>query len=230
MTFSTGSSVIKMKLTEDDISAMIAQSREACKRLRKLGMLRKTVTSHRLKELIHLRAVEKLATWRRSYGFDRCDARDEQWVHGPLPTTPEKNTASMWAELNTLEEAISMSGKDRSRQRVKSLINKLEQRTGSFTDEEFARLKWIVERRGPDAAHVVVTPIDTAQPCNSRSHSSEISFDVRVCMERNDEGKMDPERGQLESPSAGMGLETSGQQCLPNWESEPLPTAICSPA
>ena len=29
---------------------------------------------------------------------------------------------------------------------------------------------------------------------------------------------MDPERGQLEPPSAGTCFETSGQQCLPNWE------------
>ena len=29
---------------------------------------------------------------------------------------------------------------------------------------------------------------------------------------------MNPTRGQLESPSVGMGLETPGQQCLPNWE------------
>ena len=29
---------------------------------------------------------------------------------------------------------------------------------------------------------------------------------------------MDPERGQLESRSAGTGFETPGQQCLPNWE------------
>ena len=29
---------------------------------------------------------------------------------------------------------------------------------------------------------------------------------------------MDLERGQLESPSAGAGFETPGQQCLPNWE------------
>ena len=66
---------------------MIAESREACKRLRKLGILRKNVVTHRLKELRHLRAVEKLATWRRSYDFDQCDVRDDQWVHGPLPGT-----------------------------------------------------------------------------------------------------------------------------------------------
>ena len=76
MTFSAGSSMIKY--AECEISAMITESREACKRLRKLGMIRKTVATHRLKELKHLRAVEKLVTWRRSYGFDRCDARDEQ--------------------------------------------------------------------------------------------------------------------------------------------------------
>ena len=32
---------------------------------------------------------------------------------------------------------------------------------------------------------------------------------------------MDPERGELEPPSAGTGLETPGQQCPPNegtWE------------
>ena len=65
MTFSTGSNVIKMKLTEDDVSAMVAESREACKRLRKLGMIRKTVATHRFKELRHLRAAENIATpWR----------------------------------------------------------------------------------------------------------------------------------------------------------------------
>ena len=76
--------VPKMQFTECDVSVIVAESREACKRLRKLGMLRKTVAAYRLKELRYLRAVEKLATW-RSYGFDRCDVQDEQWVHSPLP-------------------------------------------------------------------------------------------------------------------------------------------------
>ena len=124
-----------IKYAESKISAMIDESREAYKHLRKLGMIRKTVATHRLKELKHLRAVEKLATWRRSYGIDRCDARDEQWVHGPLPPTPEQTTASMWVDLNALKDAISMSGKYRSRQRVKILINKLDQGTASLTDD-----------------------------------------------------------------------------------------------
>ena len=63
ITFSTGSScLVKMKYTEDEILAMIAESREVCKSLRKLSMIRKAVGTHRLKELRHIRGVEKLAT------------------------------------------------------------------------------------------------------------------------------------------------------------------------
>ena len=60
-----------------------------------------------------------------------------------------------------------MSEKERSRQRVTNIINELDQGTASLTDKEFAMLKrMIVERRGRDAAHVTVAPIDTAQPCS----------------------------------------------------------------
>ena len=112
-----------------------------------------------------------------------------------------------------------MSGKDSTKQSVEGFINQLERGTTSLTDEEFARLERMIrERRGRAAAHVVVTPIDTAQPCNPRSCSSEISFDVCVYIEVNNKGRMNPERGQLESPSAGTGFETPGHQCLPNWE------------
>ena len=182
-----------MKYTEDEVSAMIAESRQACKRLPKLCTIRKAVATHRLKELRHFHAVEKLATWRRSYGFDRLEDGDDQWVHGPLPPTPEQTTASMWADLNALKDATLMSGKEISRQRVKSLINELDQGTASLTDEEFAMLKrTIVERGGRNAAHVTVAPIDTARPCSPRSRSSKTTFDVRVCMERNGRGQDGP--------------------------------------
>ena len=63
-----------------------------------------------------------------------------------------------------------MSEKERSKQRVESFLNDLEQGTASVTDEEIARLKrMIMLRRGHAAAHVVVSPISTAQLCNSRS-------------------------------------------------------------
>ena len=80
-----------------------------------------------------------------------------------------------------------MSGKDRSRRRVESFINE----------------RMITERRGRAEAHVVVTPIDTAQPCNPQPCSSEISFDVHVCIEENTEGGMDPVPEELEQSSAG---------------------------
>ena len=97
-----------MNFTECDVTAILAKSREDCKCIRELGMLWKTVATHRLKELRHLRAVEKLAAWRRNNGLDQCDVCDEQWIHSPLPPTPEQTTASMWAEMNALKEAISM--------------------------------------------------------------------------------------------------------------------------
>ena len=84
-----------MNCTECDVTAMLAELREACKRIPKLSMLRKTVVTHRLKELRHLRAVEKLAAWRRSNGFDRCNVHDGQWIHSPLPSTPEETIVSM---------------------------------------------------------------------------------------------------------------------------------------
>ena len=109
-----------------------------------------------------------------------------------------------------------MSGKDESRQ--KSFINEIGQGTVSFTDQEFAMLKRYVEIRGRDAAHVTVAPVDTAQYCGLRSPSPETSLNARVYIEENEEGSMDPERDQLESPSASTGFKTPGQQCHSNWE------------
>ena len=72
-----------------------------------------------------------------------------------------------------------MPARNRSRQRTNSFIKEIEQGTMGFTDEEFARIKRFVERRGRDAAHTTVTSIDTAQqPYSPRPHSSQISSDV----------------------------------------------------
>ena len=96
-------------------------------------------------------------------------------------------------------------------------------------DEEFTMTKRFVERRSRDAAHVTVAPIDTAQYCSPRSLISEISSDVRVFMEKNEEGRMDKESDQLEPPSAGTCFETPGQQCLPSWETGRTTAADCLP-
>ena len=78
-----------------------------------------------------------------------------------------------------------------------------------------------MERRDRDAAHATVAPADTAQYRSSpRSPTPEISSDVRVCMEENEEGAVNPERDQLEPPSAITGLDSPGQQCPPNAETE----------
>ena len=71
------SMVVKMKYSEDEISAIIADSREARKHLWKLGRVMKTVAAHRLKEPTHLQAVEQLATWGRTYCFDRLTDGDD---------------------------------------------------------------------------------------------------------------------------------------------------------
>ena len=145
MTFSTDSSmVVKMKCSEDEISAMLADSREARKHLRKLGRVIKTVVAHRLKELTHLQAVEKLATWRRTYGFDRLADGDDSWVYDPFPPTPEQITGSLWSDLNEVRDAISMSGKDGSKPKVRGFINEIRQ--GTVSDEKYARIKQFVER------------------------------------------------------------------------------------
>ena len=226
MTFSTDDScVVENKYSEDEIAAITTESREARKHLRKLGRVMKTVVAHRLKERTHLRTVDKLATWRRTRGFDRLADGDDNWVHGLLPPTPEQITTSLWADLKELKDAISLSGKDGLRQKVRDFINTLGREMVSFTDEEFAMIKRFVERRGRDAAHVTVAPVGTVHYCSPRSSSPEILFGTRVHMEKkdedmeeNNEGRMDPEQDQLESPSASTGFETPEPQCNPNWE------------
>ena len=116
-----------MYFPECDITAMLAELREACKRKRKLGMLMKTTAIHRRKELRHLRAVKKLVAWGRTNGFDQCNVHDGQWIHSPQSPSPEQTTAIMWADVNALRKEISMSEKERSKQRVESFLNELEQ-------------------------------------------------------------------------------------------------------
>ena len=62
---------------------------------------------------------------------------------------------------------------------------------------------------------MTVTPDDTVQYCSPCSPNLDMPSDVCIKLKSNS-GKMDPERGELESPSAGTGLETPGQQCPPD--------------
>ena len=106
------------------------------------------------------------------------------------------------------------------RQKVSNLINEIGE--GKVGDEEFAILKWLVEKRSREAVQpqVTVTPVDTVQHCSPCPLDPDPSPDVCVKLESN-EGRIDPEQRKLESSSAGTGLETPGQQCPPNegiWE------------
>ena len=149
----------------------------------------------------------RIATGRIKNGFER-GADGEDNLSRSLPPTPEEYAADLRAELNTLKDAISMP-----RQKVSNLINAIEQ--GKVSDEEIAVLKRLVEKRGREATQATVTQVDTVQYCSLSPPTLEPSSDVCINLENN-EGRMDPERGELEPPSAGTGPETPGQQCPPN--------------
>ena len=211
MTFQTG--VVKMGYSEEKISAVLNKSEQARKHRQKLAKVTETVAAYRLREMKNLYAVEELATWRRTHGYDR----DDSWMHDTLPLSPQKFTASLWSDLQELKDAISMSGKARPWQKTREFLDGLK---GDLPDEELAAIKRYVERRSREAAQVTVTPVSTAQHCIPRSLNHEIPSDVYVNMEEKDEGRMNPE---LEPPSAGTGIGTPGQQCPPNegiWETE----------
>ena len=88
---------------------------------------------------------------------------------------------------------------------------------GKLPEEELAVIKQCVEKRSREMAQaqVTVTPVDTVQHCSPCPLNPEMPPNVCMRLESN-EGKMDPELKELESPSAGTGLETPGQQCPPN--------------
>ena len=153
MTFLTD--VMKKGYSEEEIFAVLVGSDQDRKCRRVLAKETETVEAHRL--LRDLLTFEKLATWRRMNGFDRVADGEDNWFHGPrsLPPNPEEYTANLWAELNTLKDAISMP-----RQKVSNVINAIEQ--DKVSDGEFAIFKRLVEKRGREATQVTVTPVDTA--------------------------------------------------------------------
>ena len=71
-------------------------------------------------------------------------------------------------------------------------------------------IKRYVEKRCRETAQMTVTLVDTVQYCSPSPQTPEPSPDVCIHLEDN-EGRMDPKRGELEPPSAGTGLETPGQ-------------------
>ena len=137
-------------------------------------------------------------------GFNRVADDEDNWLHGPrsLPPTPQDFAASLWSEVNALKDAISMLARDRPWQKTIDFVDEIE---GKLPDEERAVIKRSVERQSREAAQVTVTPVSTIQHCIPCSLNPKMPPGVCISLESN-EGKVDTERDEIESPSAGMGF------------------------
>ena len=210
MTFLTD--VMKKGYSEEEILAVLVESEEDRKSRRVLTKVTETVAAYRLKEMKDLQALEKLATWRSMNGFDRVADGEDNWFHGPrsLPPTPQEFTASLWSDLQELKDAISMPARTTPCQKTKEILDGLK---GKLPDEKLAVI--IRGKRSREAAQMTVTLVDTVQYFSPIPQTPKPSPDVCVNL-KNNEGRMGPERDELEPPSAGTGLETPKQQCPPN--------------
>ena len=209
--------------TQEEIFNVLFEPEQDRKRRRVQAIVTETVDAHRLRKRRDLLAYEKPATFRRMNGFDRVVEGEENWFHGyrSLPLTPEQHTARLKSELQKLKNAISMPAETVTRPWQKK-VDFVDGLTGKLPDEELAVLKRYVEKRSHEAAQtqVTVTPVNTLQHCSPCPPNPDIPSDVCFKLESS-EGKMGLELKELESPSAGTGLETPGQQCPPNegiWE------------
>ena len=207
--------MINKGYTKKEVLDVLFESEQEKERRRILAIVTKTVDALRLKNMREFLAYQQLATWRRMNGFDRVEG-EESCFHGhsPLAPTPKEYYAGLWSEVNSLKEAISMPAEDTvTRPRQKDSLDEL------LAKFEFARIKEYVEKRSRGEAaqvQVTVTQVNTVQHSSPCPLDPEPSLDICVNLENNEE-RMDPElEEELESPSAGTGLETPEQQGPPN--------------
>ena len=207
--------MVEKGYSQEEIFAVLFESEKDKKRRRMQAIVTETVDSHRLQKMRYLLTFEKLATFRKMNGFDRVVDGEDNWFHArSLPPTPQEFSASLWSDLQEFKNAILMPAETRPWQKTMDFVDGLK---GKLLDEEPAVIKRYVEKRSREAAQaqVTVTPVHAVWYCSLSPQTPEPSSSVCVNLENN-EGKMDLERGELESPSAGTGLETPGQQCPPN--------------
>ena len=211
--------MMKTGYPQEEVFKVLFESEQDRKRRRMQAIITETVDAQRLRKMRDLLVFEKLATWRRMNGFDRVVEGEQNWFHGHRshPLTPEQYTASLRSDLQKLKDAISMPAEDTVTRPWQKTIDFVDGLKGKLPDEEFAVIKRYMEKRSREAAQaqMTVTPMDTVQRCSPCPLDPEPSSSVCVKLE-NTEGKMGPELEELESPSAGTGLETPGQQCPPN--------------
>ena len=92
------------RCSSEELTRMLAQTEKEYKYWRKLARVRDAVSAHRLEQMRDLLARQQLKTWRSKNGLDR----DDSWMYGARPLSPQDFTASLWAEVNELKAAISM--------------------------------------------------------------------------------------------------------------------------
>ena len=216
--------MIKKGYKQDEVLAVLFESEQDRKRRRMQAIVTETVDPHRLGKMRDLLAFEKPATWRRMNGFDQVVEGEENWFHGhcSLPLTPEQYTASLKSEVQKLKDAISMPAENTVTRPWQKTIDFVDGLKGKLPNEELAVIKRYVEKRSREATQtqVTVTPFNTVQHCNPCPPNPDMPSDVCFRLESS-EGELGPELKELESPLAGTGLETPGQQCPPNegiWE------------
>ena len=107
MTLLTG--VVKRGYSKEEISAVLSESEQARNHRQKLANVTETVAAYRLREMKYFQAREQHAAWRRTHGYDR----DDSWMHGTRPLSPQEFTASLWSDFEELKDAITMSCKAR---------------------------------------------------------------------------------------------------------------------
>ena len=213
MTFLTD--MMEKRYTQEEIFATLFESEQDRKRRRMQAIVTETVDAHRLRKMRDLLAFENLETFRRMNGFDRVVGGEDNWFHGhrQLPPTPQELCASLNSKLQKLKNAISIPVENTVTRPWQKTMDFVDGLKGKLPDGELAVIKRYVEKRIREAAQVqvAVTPDDTVQHCSPCSPNPDMPSDVCFKLKSN-EGKMYPERGELESPSAGAGLETPGQQ------------------
>ena len=134
--------------TQEEVLKVLFESEQDRKRRRMQAIVTETVHAHLLRKIRDLVAFEKLATWRRTEGFDRVVEGEENWFRGhrSLPPTPEQYTASLRSDLQKFRDAISMPAEDTVTRPWQKTMDFVDGLKGKLPDEEFAAIKRYVNR------------------------------------------------------------------------------------
>ena len=81
------------RCSSEELTRMLAETEKEYKYWRKLARVRDAVSAHRLEQIRDLLAREQLKTWRSK----NCLDRDDSWMYGARPLSPQESTASLWA-------------------------------------------------------------------------------------------------------------------------------------